>query len=91
MSTNPATRPTDTPDASAARLLASKARALRHWNRMALLSLGVILLYMAACLFLLPAPIDQPQMPGIFAGFAVAPLFALAVAYWLIRLELKQR
>jgi hypothetical protein len=71
--------------------LARKERALRHWNRMALLALGVLLLYMAASLFLIPAPPDQPALPGIFAGFAVAPLFGLAVAYWLIRLDLKQR
>ena len=100
MSTNPATLPaaqardTTTPPVAApttARRLTRRERALRHWNRMALLFLGVILFYMASSLFLIPAPVDQPELPAIFAGFGVAPLFGLAVAYWLIRMDLKQR
>jgi hypothetical protein len=72
----------------AARRLTRRERTLRHWNRMAVLFLVLILMYVVGCLAFIPATADQPSLPAVFAGFALAPLLGLAVAYWVTRMEL---
>jgi hypothetical protein len=75
----------------AARRLTRRERTLRLWNRMAVLFLALILMYVGGCLAFIPATADQPSLPAIFGGFAFAPLLGLAVAYWVTRMELTRR
>jgi hypothetical protein len=67
------------------------ARALQHWNRVALALLALVLIYMVGCLVLVQAPVDQPELPGLMAGFGVAPLLGLMFAYLVTRGELTRR
>lgn len=96
-STTPSSMPLTTPATTAApaRVAPSRQsrrqRSLQLWNRVAWASLGVILLYMVGCLALVQAPVDQPELPGLLAGFGLAPLIGLLFAYLLTRAELTRR
>ncbi len=43
------------------------------------------------CLALAQALVDQPELPGMLAGFGLAPLLGLVIAYLLTRAELTRR
>jgi hypothetical protein len=83
----PATMTPTLTAAAAGRRLTRRERALQHWNRVALALLAVVLIYMVGCLVLVQAPVDQPELPGMLAGFGVAPLLGLAFAYLVTRGE----
>ena len=75
------------PAAAASRRLTRRERTLQHWNRIALALLALVLIYMVGCLLLVQAPVDQPELPGMLAGFGVVPLLGLTVAYLVTRGE----
>ncbi len=88
-STDPATTAAPAPVALARQR--RRQRSLQLWNRVALASLGVILLYVVGCLALVQAPVDQPELPSLLAGFGLVPLIGLLFAYLVTRAELTRR
>lgn len=79
------------PASATSRRLSQQARKLQFWNRIAMMFGVLILLYAVGCLVLVEAPVDQPQLPGLMAGFGVVPLLGLSMAYLLTRAELTRR
>jgi hypothetical protein len=72
----------------AARRPTRRARTLQFWNRVTLAFVALVLFYMVGCLVLVQAPVDQPELPGILAGFGVVPFLGLTMAYLVTRAEL---
>jgi hypothetical protein len=81
----------EAPAVAAPRRLSRQERTLRFWNRVSVAVVALILVYMVGCLMLVEAPVDQPDLPGLMAGFGVAPLLGLLFAYLVTRTELTRR
>ena len=67
-----------------------RAGRLRGWNVAAAACLVIILGYMGVVALTLAAPTTEPQRPLMVAGLGLAPLVGLALAYWVVRTEVRR-